>query len=137
MYGGWNTNVYSNEWRSTSSTNGQVVGALFRIFNTLGSQVSWTAYWYYTSYGGWAEYASVAHNGGDYWTTSASCGVCTVGVTLPFPANRVSTAIFISTSSQASTTRSTSIIFYSNCLNLPSGLEFRDDLSTAIGGWEQ
>ena len=57
------------------------------------------------------------------------------------PANRTSTVIFVSaehvpsTSSYYGGSRSLVLAFYNNCLQLPKGLEFVDDLDTKPNGW--
>jgi len=136
-YGGWNTNVYAEEWYYYSSTNSRQVGALFRIRNTKSSNIDWRTYFYYSSFGGWGESASVARNGQNMWDTQGNCGYCTVNVNVNIPANRVSTVIFITGAGHPSGTRTTLLGFYNNCLRLPDGLEYVDDMDYATGGWEK
>ena len=123
-----------------SSTNGLVCTALFRVKNSTGSDITWTPHWYYTAYSGWSEQASVALNGSNLWNTG---GVGKTNLNIVIPKNRVSTVIFVSTSTNPYTylsnehERATILGFYNNSLALPNGLEFIDDLETAVGGWEQ
>jgi hypothetical protein len=129
-----------------SSTSGKVVVALFRIRNTTASPISWTPYFYFSSYGGWSELASVALNGANVWVNSGNnfpTGA-SAAVTMGIPANRVSTVVFVSTTGPAAVQvasnlflRSVILGFFNNSLNLPAGLEYVDDLDTATGGYEQ
>lgn len=138
-YPGANAMVYADNWYSFSSTNGKVVTALFRIRNTTESAINWTVRYHFTCHGGWGELASAALNGVSVFTS----GSCTssqgfTDLVLPVPANRTSTAIFVSTSSPPNfSIRSVAMAFSNNSLTLPAGLEFVDDLETATGGWEQ
>ena len=132
-----NALIYNNEWSSFSSTNGQVALVLFRIENTTGSPINWSPNFFYSCYGAWGERASVALNGVSEMNESANGSQI---LTLSIPANRTSTVIFVSTSSQPSVgegMRLTRLGFIGNSLNLPAGLQFVDDLDTATGGWEQ
>ena len=133
-----NATVFADEWYSYSSTNGQVVITLFRIKNTTNQNINWNAYWYRTAYHGWAEKASIALNGSYIWDSGGSNygPGHTSSHTITIPANRTSTVIFVATSSSDSGTRSTFMAFYNNCLNLPDGLEFIDDLDTKPNGWD-
>ena len=135
-YGGKNANVYTNSWKSYSSTNSQQVGALFRVKNTTGSTVTWTPYFFYSSYSGWGERASVSLNGGNNWESGGNnCAYCKVGVNLSIPGGRTSTVIVVSSTGSASgDLRPTTLAFYNNCLALPNGLEFVDDLDRVQGG---
>jgi len=136
-YGGWNTNVWAEEWYSYSSTNSRHVGVLFRIRNTKSSAVNWGTNFYYSTFGGWSEYASVARNGENMWNSGGNCGYCTVGVTISIPANRISTVIFVTSANHPSGTRTTLLGYYNNCLRLPNNLEYVDDFDYAGGGWDQ
>lgn len=139
-YAKGNATIMNEDYIMYSSTNGKVVMALFRINNTTGSIINWTPNFYFSAYDVWGEKASVALNGGNSWSSSSSGSA---SVTLPIPANRVSTVIFVSTSGSAFTmanslsVRNCRLAFYNNSLLLPSGLEFIDDLDTATGGWSQ
>lgn len=42
----------------------------------------------------------------------------------------------MASSGAPSGTRTLNLAFYNNCLNLPAGLEYVDDLLTATGGYE-
>ncbi len=134
-----NAMVYADEWYSTSSTNGKVVLALFRVRNTTANPINWKVYWYRTAYGGWNEYAGIALNGVEVWQSSgADYGPgYNSNHDISIPANRTSTVIFSATTSSQSGTRSTFMAFYNNCLTLPAGLEFVDDLDTKPSGWDK
>ena len=77
-YGGWNTNIWSDEWYYYSSTNSRQIAVLFSVSNPTAAAITWTVYFYYSCYGGWNEYASMSLNGANTWATSASCDYCTV-----------------------------------------------------------
>lgn len=133
-YGGKNALVYANQWKSYSSTNGKVALVMFRIKNTTGSTINWNTHGYQTSYGGWGEKASVALNQTNIWDSGNTDRGASdhISHVLPIPANAISTAIFISTSSsQSGDTRACFLAFDQDCLDLPAGLEFVDDLDTA------
>jgi len=137
-----NVNVYSYQWRSYSSTNSRHVAALFRIKNNTKSTIKWTAHWYRTGYGGWSERASIALNGSNIWNTSSDLSASSNSShTLSIPGNRTSTAVFVSSSNSAccnehgTQSRALFMAFYNNCLKLPNGLEFVDDLDTKPNGW--
>ena len=134
-----NAMIWADEWYSYSSTNGKMVFALFRIKNTTLKDITWTPYFWYSSYSGWSELASCSINGINNWVSNNDCGgSCNVSVNMTVPANRISTAIFASASSpQGGGTRGVQLAFYNNSLALPAGLQFVDDLDTATGGWEQ
>jgi hypothetical protein len=137
--GGKNALVFAEEWRGYSSTNSKFAAALFRVKNTTSDPIAWTAQFYATSYYAWSERASVAVNGQNVWNSGGAnySPKDKHVLSLVIPANRTSTVIFISASSPESTTRSTMLGFTGDCLALPAGLEFVDDLDTASGGWEQ
>jgi hypothetical protein len=126
-----------------SSTNGKFAGALFRVRNKTGAAIDWPLSFYATAYAGWGEKASIALNGVDVWSTVGSSHVVTNHTTtLSIPANRVSTVICVAGASPNMAVssfhlRSTVLAFRNNCLTLPEGLEFVDDLDTATGGYEQ
>jgi hypothetical protein len=139
-YPGDNALVWAETWVYSGSTDGRVVTALFRIRNTTAAPITWPVTFNYTCYSGWGEIASAALNGASVY----SAGGCAPGggsiatVNLSIPAQRTSTAIFVSTSGQpAANMRSVMLAFSNNSLSLPAGLEFVDDLETATGGWEQ
>jgi hypothetical protein len=140
-YPGANALVYSEvEAYYGSSTNGRVVLVLFRVRNTTSSYISWTPYFYYSQYSGWGQRASVALNGGTWWTGGDTPGA-QAAVSLSIPPLRTSTVVFVSQSGPPVAyyeyLRATILGFYNNSLNLPAGLEFVDDLETATGGYEQ
>ncbi|MFZ4579436.1 MAG: hypothetical protein ACOYOB_13670, partial [Myxococcota bacterium] len=127
-----------------SSTDGRTVGALFRIKNSTASNINWTVRYFYTSYGGWGEYAGCALNGTNVFSTSGTCypGSCSNDITMAIPANRTSTFICTNGSSPATAPswwmwKTCAMAFGNNSLNLSAGLAFVDDFDTAIGGWEQ
>ncbi|MBT3191252.1 MAG: hypothetical protein HN341_01725 [Verrucomicrobia bacterium] len=129
-YAGKNATVYADEWYSYSSTNSKHAGALFRIRNTTGASINWTVYWYRTAYGGWSERASISINGANTWNSGGSNygpGHSSSHV-ISVPPNQVSTVTFIAASSSDSGTRSCFLGFYNDCLDLPTGLEYVDDL---------
>jgi subtilisin-like proprotein convertase family protein len=134
-----NATVWAESWYTYSSTNSKHAGALFRIRNTTGSAITWTPYAYMTSYAGWGNYASVALNGTSIWNSGGNnyYSNSTFSWNLSIPANRVSTAIFISANTAPSGTATTFLAFYNNSLALPAGLVFVDDMDFATGGWEQ
>ena len=142
-YGGKNALVYAEVFHQYSSTNGRVVVVLFRIRNTTGSAIIWQPYFKYTAYSVWNELASVALNGVNQWTSTGGNGTQSANVSLSIPANRTSTVIFVSTSSQNYTVstsiqvRQVFLAFYNNSLQLLPGLQYLDDLDIATGGWEQ
>jgi hypothetical protein len=135
-YGGRNGHIYSEEWYYTSSTNSRHIVVLFRIHNPTASAITWTLYFYYTSYGSWGESASVALNGVNQWTTTATCQMCTRGQSLSIPPGRTSSVFVMVGSGYGYYTRTLVLAFYNNCLRLPTGLEYVDDLPTATGGYE-
>jgi len=130
-----NSNVWSEEWYAYSSTNSKHAGALFRVRNLTNKTITWKLSRYYSSYGGWGEYASTALNGKNIWSTSSNQSYGTVTHSLQIPPNRVSTVIVISGSSSQSGTRTCYLGFYNNSLKLPAGLVYVDDLDTAPDGW--
>jgi hypothetical protein len=142
-WAGKNANVIVDQHRDyDSSTSGRVAAVLFRIKNTTGNAITWTPYYYYSSYGGWNEWAGLAVNGNEVWSSGGNnCWWCTVAPNVAIPANRTSTVILTVPSSPSHTwygvTRFNIMVFYNNSLALPAGLEYVDDLDTATGGWEQ
>jgi hypothetical protein len=131
-----NATVYANTWRNYSSTNSKHIGALFRIKNTTKNNVTWTPHWYKTSYSGWGERASIAVNGKNVWTGSNENSSVQSSHNISIPANRTSTVIFVTASSQPSgDSRACFMAFYNNSLVLPKGLEYVDDLDTKPNGW--
>jgi hypothetical protein len=138
-----NSIVWAETYQQYSSTDAKIVGALFRIRNKTGSAVSWSLYFHATCYGAWGEYASIALNGVDaYVNSGSSYAYQSYSATLSIPANRTSTVICVAgsspfTSAGSTGSRSAVLAFRNNCLVLPAGLEFVDDLDTATGGYEQ
>ncbi len=136
-YGGGNANVWSEYWKSYSSTNSRKAGALFRIKNTTGNAITWTVNTYQTA---WVDEdrASVSVNGANNWCPSANYNVNSAHThSLSIPANRTSTVIFISGSTPNwNDLRGCLLAFWNNSLNLPNGLEYVDDLDTAADGWD-
>jgi hypothetical protein len=135
-----NSLVCSEIWPYTSSTNGRMCAALFRVKNTTGAAVNWPLAFYYTSYSGWGEIASASINGANTWNSNNNAyGNTSQTVTFSVPANRVSTVIVVSgsTPGYGNSMRSLFLGFYNDSLKLPAGLEFVDDFDTATGGWEK
>lgn len=143
-YGGKNATVVAEVYQQVSSTNGRAAAALFRIKNSTSGAINWSPHFCYTCFAGWSERASVALNGANSWNSGGeNCGVDSeTSVTLSIPGGRTSTVVFVSTGSVAYSssfgeTRALILAFSDNSLDLPTGLEFVDDLDTATGGWEQ
>lgn len=109
------------------------VALLLRINNPTSSAITWTPYFYYSCYGGWNEYSSVAMNGNNVWSQSGGCAMCTVGVSMSLAAGRTSTIIFVIGSSPPAGTnpgsRGLTLAFYGGSFQLPSGLVWVDDLA--------
>ncbi|NLF73702.1 MAG: hypothetical protein GX575_32100, partial [Candidatus Anammoximicrobium sp.] len=137
-YADKNAMIWSEVETSYSSTNGEVMAALFRIQNSTASPITWTPSVYYSSYGGWNEWASVAVNGSNVWTSGGSNGLGQVSPSLSIPANTTSTVIFTSTfGPPVGTTgnlyeRAGQLGFANNSLQLPAGLTFVDDLPATV-----
>lgn len=135
--------VWSETWLAYSSTNSKFAGALFRVRNKTGDPINWTLQYYATAYGGWGERASIALNGVSVWNTTGDSTASSIySLVMSIPANRISTVICVAGASPGANSysgwvRSTLLAFRNNCLTLPDGLEFVDDLDTAIGGYEQ
>jgi len=127
----------------TSSTNGLMCGALFRIKNTGKSTVQWKPKHTMTSFTGWGESASITVNGNNQIGNRNCQGECRDrqdGLNIPANSagNRISTVIFLSSSSYPSSYwRSTLLIFGDNALALPTNLEYVDDLDTVEGAWKK
>jgi subtilisin-like proprotein convertase family protein len=138
-----NANVWSEVWVGYSSTNGRVATVMFRVRNNTANDIVWTPYFWYTAFSGWGELAGVAINGTCLWTGDCGGGTCTRAQAITVPKNRVSTILINSNSGgqynwgYGNQVRKNVLAFYNNSLTLPAGLEFVDDLDTAIGGWEQ
>ena len=127
-YGGKNAMIWADTQQSYSSTNGQVVAALFRVENSTDSDITWSPSYYYSAYSGWGEYASVTVDGQTV-ATHSSTGSTTTPITIP--ANTTSTVIFVSTTDHASgASRTNQLGFFNDSLELPNGLSFVDDLDT-------
>jgi len=138
-YGGRNATVVSEQWVSYSSTNARHSAALFRIRNTTAAPIDWTVKAHQTAYPSWGERASVALNGALVWQSTTTLSASDVQThVLSIPADRVSTAIFISGSTQpVGASRALYLAFRDACLTLPAGLEYVDDFDTATGGWSE
>ena len=144
-YPGRNAVVVANTRIQYSSIDGTLVVALFRVKNTTAAPITWQPHFWYSCYRSWGEAASVALNGVnvlvDTCESSGKMGI----VTMSIPANRTSTAVFVSGSgvpafygsANSYWVRATVSGFVDGSLALPSGLEFVDDLDTATGGYEQ
>ena len=140
-----NALVYSEEWRNWTSTDSRHVAVLFRVRNNTAQNKTWNVRWYRSAYGGWSERASIALNGANSWDSGGSSygGEHNSSHNLTIPANRTSTVIFVASSSptrectSAQCSRTVFMAFYNNCLALPAGLEFVDDLNTKPNGWNK
>jgi len=144
-YPGRNAVVVANTRIQYSSIDGTLVVVLFRVKNTTAAPITWQPHYWYSCYRSWGEAASAALNGVNVLTdTCESSGKMSI-VTMSIPANRTSTAIFVSGSGvpafygsvNSYWVRATVSGFVDDSLALPSGLEFVDDLDTATGGYEQ
>jgi subtilisin-like proprotein convertase family protein len=132
-----NAMVVAQEWYYNSSTNGRHAAVLFRIRNNTASAITWTPFWYRTSYGGYNEYTSIALNGTNSWNSSGDNGAHAASShNLSIPGGRTSTVIFVVGSSSGSGTRGLFLAFYNDSLVLPDGLEFVDDFDTKPNGWD-
>jgi hypothetical protein len=142
-YPGKNATVYVERFLTYSSTDGKVAAVLFRVKNNTAEPIEWSLSFRYTCYGPWSEWASVALNGDLVWNDNGdSYGDVPTTVELNIPASRTSTVIVVSTSgpvynSGDTKIRATALAFVGDSLDLPTGLEFVDDLETATGGYEQ
>jgi hypothetical protein len=120
--------THKNEWYYTSSTNSMHGAVLIRVKNTTPEDIDWDVTFHYSSYGGWGELASLSLNGLNTWSSASNCPRCVQQITLSIPADRTSTVIVISGSSPGSGTRTLLQGFVDDCLVLPDGLEYADDL---------
>jgi hypothetical protein len=143
-YPGKNATVYADRFMTYSSTDGKVVVVLFRVKNNAEDFIQWPLSFRYTCYASWSEKASVALNGQNVWVENVSSyGDVPATVTLSIPPNRTSTVIVVSTSGPHFDTvsngfiRVTGLAFVDDSLELPTDLEFIDDLETATGGYDQ
>ena len=142
-FAGKNAMLFNQTFLQYSSTTGRVVVALFRVKNTTESEITWSPSFYYSCFPFWSEVAGVALNGTSIWTSGTTSGLKSNTVALTIPANRTSTIIISSPGGNPRTLtssihiRTCRLVFYNDCLELPAGLEFVDDLDNASGGWEQ
>jgi subtilisin-like proprotein convertase family protein len=129
--------VAESDTSSHYCSNGQFAAVLFRIKNTTESDYVWEPSWYFTSYGGCSDYASVALNGQHVWDSGGSNYTPGSNRTesLTIPAGRTSTAIFVS-AGYNNEHYILDLAFYNGSLLLPEGLEFVDDLDEAENGWD-
>jgi len=127
----------------TSSTNGLMCGALFRIKNTGKSTVRWSPKHTMTSFTGWGESASITVNGNNQIGNRNCQNECrdrkdALNIPANSAGNRISTVIFLASSSYPSSYwRSTLLIFGDDALTLPDNLEYVDDLDTVKGAWKK
>jgi subtilisin-like proprotein convertase family protein len=137
-YGGYNANVWTEEWKSYSSTNSHKAAVLFRIKNTTANAITWNVYTFMTA---WVDEdrASVSVNGANTWCPGSNYYANDANnFSLSIPGNRTSTVIFVAGSTpQWNDLRACILAFWNNSLALPAGLEYVDDLDTAKDGWEQ
>jgi len=143
-YGGFNALIFADEY-FPQDTNGRLsitsrIGVcIFRIRNTLSTNVTWPVSFWYSAYPLWMDIASVALNGVNQFNSAFNnylCYHCQQSLTLSIPPNRVSTVMFAVGSGPVSTTRTMLLSFISNSLSLPNGLFYVDDMDIAQGGWE-
>lgn len=133
-----NANVFSNRTGYDGSTGASHLFALFRVHNDTDNDISWNVRFYGTGYSGWSNRISVALNGSNEYCPGSDYSPSSQhDVNLNIPANRTSTVI-VSTSSyyDSHSHRSNVMIFKDNCLDLPEGLEFIDDLDVKANGWD-
>ncbi len=134
-----NTVVCSEIWPYTSSTTGRVCGAVFRVKNTTANAVNWQLSFYYTSYSGWSETASLSINGATTWTSNNNAWPNTgAQVNVSVPANKTSTVVVVAPSSPGygNNQRDNYLAFYNNSLTLPTGLQYVDDYEVVQGPWK-
>lgn len=143
-YPGRNALVLSDTRHQFSSTDGKFVVILFRIRNTTGGVLNWQPHFWYSSYIFWGQHASIALNGALVFASGNATSGSLAVVNLPIPPARTSTAIFVSASGVPAAfsadnlfLRATVAGFINDSLRLTPGLEFVDDLDTAVGGYEQ
>jgi len=132
---GANATVVADEWKCYSSTNSKHAGVLFRIRNTTEAAIQWPISFYCTA---WLDQqrASIACDGANVWSSGSSIyptePARAFNVTIP--ANHTSTVIVVSGSSRPvsensyNSARSCLLAFTNDCLLLPDGLEYVDDL---------
>lgn len=145
-YGGFNALVWSEEWLQYSSTNGRLIGLMFRIRNiTPNTTITWNLSFMFSSYAGYGEAASLAVNGNQLWTSltlgaQQNCAPsCKQVQAIPIPPNRVSTVMLMVPSGSLNVccnSRSLYLSFVDDSLRLPSGLQYADDVFTMSGGYE-
>jgi hypothetical protein len=138
--------VWSEEWLQHSSTNGRLIGLMFRIRNiTPNTTITWNLSFMFSSYAGYGEAASLAVNGNQLWTSltlgaQQNCAPsCKQVQAIPVPPNRVSTVMLMVPSGSLSVccnSRSLYLSFVDDSLRLPSGLQYADDVFTMSGGYE-
>jgi len=135
--------ICSEMYNQYSSTNGGDCGAILRIKNTGKSTIPWSLLVTISSWHVWDESASISLNGNNQIGNKNCPYECRFGTNLNIPANsagnRVSTVVFISTSSEDSgrNSRATLLSFQDNSLSLPNNLEFVDDLDVQTGSWKK
>jgi hypothetical protein len=143
-YGGENATIVADVHDYLSSTDGAVATVLFRIKNTTAGAITWSPSFYFTCYGAFNEWASVARNGVLLWDSaggSSAAGGSTTTVNISIPAGQTSTVIFVSTAGPTTLVvnpiyrRAVVLAFFNDCLVLPAGLEYVDDLDTITSGW--
>jgi hypothetical protein len=136
-----NALIYSENYFVPNAASARYVLALFRIKNTTGSPISWTPNFYYTSsnFNPRSYYSYVYLNGVQAWL-SPTLSIGSANTTIILPEHRTSTVIFVSATGPSF---NNSGISYKTCrmafknLALQAGLEFVDDLDTALDGWDQ
>ncbi|GEM_PF-3581977 len=129
-YSGYNAMIGADVLRMESSSNSLHIMALFRIRNTTSNAIMWPISFYYTAYSSWGNIASVGLNGSQIWSSGSEDTNSSKKAKLyiSIPEDGTSTIIFLSANGSPSTTFGTQLGLFNNCLKLPVGLEYRDDL---------
>jgi len=133
------------ETRTTPSVPNDitVVMAMFRVRNTTASEIDWNVWFLHSSHYSYNQRASVAVNGVNVFVSGNHTDGDQQFMHLKIAPNQTSTVIFVAFPGVPAGnvslihTRSTVMGFVNNSLVLPPGLEFVDDLETAVGGWGQ
>lgn len=137
-YGTKNALVVADTWFAGKENESKHAVAVFRIRNVTDAVIDWPVSVFMTAYASLGEPRSIVVNQvevaldpGDY-----SASDCAKNAVLGIPPDRDSTVIFMAGSGPdyfVSTTlpltaRSLCLGFFNDCLDLPEGLEFVDDL---------
>lgn len=122
------------------STDDRRCGVLFRIRNTNPGKTNWKVNWSFTGWCGWGNRASVAMNKKNIWGGCCTDGCSrdeTFGLVPQGTTEKINTIVFVaggaSPHGHYNNMRTTYLMF--NNLDLPSGIEFVDDIDSASGTW--